>query len=110
MALVIAGFCRLLVKPSGPVHLKVTGPVADVVAPRFNVVPKQIGLLLVTTGASGGLGSDSVNGPTALDGQPARDTKMLVYNPADKLGIIRLPLLFVCIITTVGIPDLVNDT
>lgn len=106
----MTGFCRLLVKLLGPVHLNVTAPVVPVVALKFKEDPIHKGALLDKTGASGGLGSDSVNGPTALDGQPARDTKILVYNPADKLGIIRLPLLFVWRVITVGIPALVKDT
>jgi hypothetical protein len=63
------GFCRLLVKPPGPVQLYDT-PVDVVDEVRFNVDPEHNGLLLPAVGGTGELGLESVNGPTVLEVQP----------------------------------------
>ena len=60
VALVMVGFCKVLVKPFGPVHDQVAVPDVAVVAPNVNVLPLQIGVLLVKTGVIGGLGSTNV--------------------------------------------------
>ena len=52
-ALEINGFCKLLVKPFGPVHVYATLPVVEVLAVNFKVSPLQIGLLLLAAGNAG---------------------------------------------------------
>ena len=71
---VMEGSSRLLVKPLGPVHVKVAVPVAVLVAFKFKVDPLQSALLLVAVGAAGGLGSLKLNGPTGADGQLFKTT------------------------------------
>ncbi len=68
----------VLVKPLGPVQLKVTCPGVEVVASRINVLPKHKGLIPLTTGVAGGFGSAKINGPTLLEGQLKSVTKTLL--------------------------------
>lgn len=75
---VIEGFCRVLLKPAGPLQFQLAVPAVDVVAERFSVLPLQTGPLLTATGVAGGLGSDNVNGPTTFEGQLFSDTEMLL--------------------------------
>jgi len=72
---VMEGSSRLLVKPFGPVHVKVAVPVAVLVAFKFNVDPLQSALLLVAFGAEGGLGSLKLNGPAGAEEQLFKTTK-----------------------------------
>ena len=71
---VMEGSSRLLVKPFGPVHVKVAVPVAVLVAFKFRVDPLQSALLLVAVGAAGGLGSLKLNGPAGAEGQLFKTT------------------------------------
>jgi hypothetical protein len=88
----IEGFCCVLVYALGPVQNQVRLPVVDVVADRCSVSPLQTGPLLVAIGCNGGFGSFRVNGPTILDGQPASEALIVLYTPANRLGITISPL------------------
>jgi hypothetical protein len=52
----------------------------------------QIGLLVVTTGAAGELGSDKLTGPAAAEAQKPDRTVMEEYIPTDKLSSNTLPV------------------
>lgn len=87
----IVGFAIPLVNPLGPVHENVTIPGVAVAADNDNVLPAQLGALLLIVGVAGAEGSTRVKGPTWFDGQPFSTTKIFVYVPAERLGIIRAP-------------------
>ena len=70
----MVGFAIPLVNPLGPVHAYVTTPGVEVAADNDNVLPAQLGALLLTVGVAGAEGSTSVKGPTWFDGQPFSTT------------------------------------
>ena len=90
----IDGLETLLVNPFGPVQFQVAVPTVVVVADKFNVLPPQMGAMLPMTGVAGGVGSTSVNGPTALEGHPFKVTDTFVYAPAASPDISMFPLAF----------------
>jgi hypothetical protein len=98
----IDGLETLLVNPFGPVQFQVAVPTVVVVADKFNVLPLQMGAMLPMTGVTGGVGSTSVNGPTALEGHPFKVTDTFVYAPAASPDISMFPLAFATSETVTG--------
>ena len=89
----IEGLEEILLNPLGPVHDHVAVPVEVVVAFSVSVPPAHTGLLLVSWGEAGGFGSANVTGPAkTFETQPFKLTVILVYTPAERLVIRRLPL------------------
>lgn len=72
MALVVfvtIGFCRLLVKPPGPVH-EYVAPVIEEEEVKFNVLPEHKGPLLFAIKPDGADGLTNVNGPAGFEVHP----------------------------------------
>lgn len=105
----IVGFCTLLLKPFGPFQVYVTPGVAEL-AVSTKLFPLHIGLLLPVIGVAGGVGSDKVKGPTTFDGQPFSVTDILVYDPAARFGMVRLPPASDDIDAVCGVPFSVYET
>lgn len=99
----IVGLKILLVKPFGPFHVYIATP--EVVFPsNVNVLPLQMGALVVIVGVTGGVGSDKVIvAASGAELHPLRVTKMLVYEPALNPVIVISPdALAVTLFNTVG--------
>ena len=92
VALIMLGFCCVLVKKFGPFQLQVCVPVVVVDALKFRVLPLHKGFTFEITGVAGGVGSDKLNGPTDADGQLFNTTYTLEYEPAGSDGIVITPV------------------
>ena len=102
----IVGLAVFAVNPFGPPQANVAVPGDVVLASNVNILPLQIGALVVIVGVAGGVGSDKVIVP-ARTGElhPFSVTKILVYAPALNEVITISPLVFaVTLFNTVGAP------
>jgi hypothetical protein len=103
--LLIVGLGLLLVKPFGPVQLKVA-PAMLVVAVKFKELPLQMGLLLLAVTVIDTLEATKLNGPTEFELHPplANATFTLEYVPATKLEMVKVPLASVESVVVIGAP------
>ena len=97
-ALVMLGFCSVLVNEFGPFQLHVCVPVEVVDALRFRVLPLHKGLTFGMVGVAGGVGSTKLNGPTDAEGQFDNTTNTLEYVPAGSDCIVITPLALLVIV------------